>query len=92
MHEAKRIPENEIWPNSLNAMMLCKQLRMSVDLYRFLWFGRLQSLLWRRVQDTSGIDQPGVGVQLKPKAGSVEILDVEIALGGNGLVGKAAAD
>ena len=49
---------------------------MPIDLYRFLLFGRLQSLLWRRVQDTGGIDQAGMWVQLKPKAGSVEILDV----------------
>lgn len=77
MHEAKKFPrKTKSGHNSLNAIMLCKQLRMPIDLYRLLLFGRLQRLLWRRIQDTGGIDQPSVRVQLEPKARSIEVFDI----------------
>ena len=64
-------------------------LLMSVD-FRLLRLSRLECFLWRRVQNASGVDQAGVGVQLKTKAWKVESLDVEISLCGNWLVGEAA--
>lgn len=62
---------------------------MSVDL-RLLRLSGLERFLRRWVQYASGVDQAGVGVQLKTKAWKVESLDVEISLGGNWLVGEAA--
>lgn len=47
--------------------------------------------MWGGVEDAGGIDQSRVGVQLKTEAGKIERLDIEIALGGNGFVGKAKA-
>lgn len=66
-------------------------LRTSIGLGRLLWLGRLQGLLWRRVEDAGGVDQSGMRVQLKAKARTIEGFDVEIALCGNGLVGEATA-
>ena len=66
-------------------------VRGRCDVDCLLLLSRLQSFLWRGVEDPCSVDEAGVGVQLKTETGEVEVLDVEVALGGDGLVGEKVA-